>query len=163
MANPIFGQLTRDWGHSIRFIGVDRHQCIYDFRSLLTDVTLRRLVAALARWLHDDETHDGLPMRAAETATLDVLFAALGENMLTILEARRDDWGAHLARECRCGGAQARLRRGSKRGWRTRARKNHRRAKCASGYPHRFELMQVLVIEDDRQFGCGELIKKPRH
>lgn len=101
MANPIFGQLTRDWGHSIRFIGVDRHQCIYDFRSLLTDATLRRLVAALARWLHDDETHDGLPMRAAETATLDVLFAALGENMLTILEARRDDWGAHLAREHR--------------------------------------------------------------
>ena len=101
MANPIFGQLTRDWGHSIRFIGVDRHQCIYDFRSLLTDVTLRRLVASLARWLHDDETHDGLPMRAAETATLDVLFAALGENMLTILEARRDDWGAHLAREHR--------------------------------------------------------------
>jgi hypothetical protein len=40
-------------------------------------------------------------MRAAETATLDVLFAALGENMLTILEARRDDWGAHLAREHR--------------------------------------------------------------
>ena len=101
MANPIFGQLTRDWGHSIRFIGVDRHQCIYDFRSLLTDVTLRRLVASLARWLHDEETHDGLPMRAAETATLDVLFAALGENMLTILEARRDDWGAHLAREHR--------------------------------------------------------------
>jgi hypothetical protein len=101
MANPIFGQLTRDWGHSIRFIGVDRHQCVYDFRSLLSDVTLRRLVASLARWLHDDETHDGLPMRAAETATLDVLFAALGENMLTILEARRDDWGAHLAREHR--------------------------------------------------------------
>lgn len=101
MTNPIFGQLTRDWGHSIRFIGVDRHQCIYDFRSLLTDATLRRLVASLARWLHDDETHDGLPMRAAETATLDVLFAALGENMLTILEARRDDWGAHLAREHR--------------------------------------------------------------
>lgn len=101
MTNPIFGQLTRDWGHSIRFIGVDRHQCLYDFRSLLTDATLRRLVASLARWLHDDETHDGLPMRAAETATLDVLFAALGENMLTILEARRDDWGAHLAREHR--------------------------------------------------------------
>ncbi len=101
MANPIFGQLTRDWGHSIRFIGVDRHQCIYDFRSLLTDVTLRRLVASLARWLHEDETYVGLPLRAAETATLDVLFAALGENMLTILEARRDDWGAHLAREHR--------------------------------------------------------------
>jgi hypothetical protein len=101
MTNPIFAQLTRDWGHSIRFIGVDRHQCIYDFRSLLTDVTLRRLVASLARWLHEDETYDGLPLRAAETATLDVLFAALGENMLTILEARRDDWGAHLAREHR--------------------------------------------------------------
>jgi hypothetical protein len=101
MANPIFGQLTRDWGHTIRFVGVDRHQCVYDFRSLLSDATLRRLVASLARWLHDSDARDDLPARAAETATLDVLFAALGENMLTILESRRDDWGRHLAREHR--------------------------------------------------------------
>jgi hypothetical protein len=101
MANPIFGQLVRDWGHTIRFVGVDRHQCVYDFRSLLSDATLRRLVASLARWLHEDDRRDGLPARAAEAATLDVLFAALGDNMLTILEARRDDWGRHLAREHR--------------------------------------------------------------
>jgi len=102
MANPIFGQLVRDWGHTIRFVGVDRHQCVYDFRSLLSDATLRRLVGSLARWLHDEAAaRDGVPARAAEAATLDVLFAALGENMLTILEARRDDWGRHLAREHR--------------------------------------------------------------
>jgi hypothetical protein len=102
MANPIFGQLVRDWGHTIRFVGVDRHQCVYDFRSLLSDATLRRLVGSLARWLHDEAgAREGMPSRAAEAATLDVLFAALGENMLTILEARRDDWGRHLAREHR--------------------------------------------------------------
>lgn len=101
MANPIFAQLVRDWGHSIRFVGVDRHQCVHDFRSLLTDGTLRKLVDALARWLHDAGPQGGLPARAAEAATLDVLFAALGDAMLTILEARRDDWGRHLAREHR--------------------------------------------------------------
>lgn len=101
MANPIFAQLVRDWGHSIRFIGVDRDQCVHDFRSLLTDATLRKLVDALARWLHDAGPRDGLPARAAEAATLDVLFAALGEAMLTLLEARRADWGRHLAREHR--------------------------------------------------------------
>ena len=101
MANPIFGQLVREWGHSIRFVGVDRDRCVHDFRSLLTDATLRRLVEALARWLHAPGTRDGTPARAAEAATLDVLFAALGDAMLTILEARRDDWGRHLAREHR--------------------------------------------------------------
>jgi hypothetical protein len=109
MTNPIFAQLTRDWGHGIRFIGVDRHQCVYDFRSLLTDATLRRLVDSLARWVHaqaepgESQPHAGSawPLQAAQAATLDVLFAALGENMLTILEARRDDWGSHLAREHR--------------------------------------------------------------
>ena len=39
MTNPIFAQLTRDWGHSIRFVGVDRDQCVHDFRSLLSDAT----------------------------------------------------------------------------------------------------------------------------
>jgi hypothetical protein len=98
MANPIFAQLTRDWGHAIRFVGVDRHRCVYDFRSLLSDATLRRMVDSLARWLH---AADAQPARATEAATLDVLFAALGDNMLTILESRRDDWGRHLAREHR--------------------------------------------------------------
>jgi hypothetical protein len=93
MANPIFAQLTRDWGHNVRFVGVDRHQCVHDFRTLLTDGTLKKLVAALAHWLHDD--------RRSDSATLDVLFAALGDSMLTIIEQRRDDWGRHLAREHR--------------------------------------------------------------
>lgn len=103
MANPIFSQLVRDWGHTIRFIGVDRDHCVHDFRSLLTDTTLRKLVDALARWLHEagPREGEGLPARAAEAATLDVLFAALGDAMLTILEARREDWGRHLAREHR--------------------------------------------------------------
>jgi hypothetical protein len=104
MANPIFAQLTRDWGHGIRFVGVDRDQRAYDFRSLLTDATLRRLVDALARWLHAPAgagTAAAGSARAAEAATLDVLFAALGDAMLTILESRRDDWGRHLAREHR--------------------------------------------------------------
>jgi len=108
MTNPIFGQLTREWGHAIRFIGVDRHQCVYDFRSLLSDLTLRRLVDSLARWIHADagfvtprSSAGRAPLPAEQAATLDVLFAAQGENMLTILEARRDDWGMHLAREHR--------------------------------------------------------------
>lgn len=79
MTNPIFGQLTREWGHGIRFLGVDRHQCVYDFRNLLSDATLRRLVESLARWLHPQEGLDpsdaglpeGLSARAAQTATLD--------------------------------------------------------------------------------------------
>lgn len=98
MTNPIFAQLTRDWGHAVRFVGVDREQCVHDFRSLLTDTTLRKLVEALARWLHPA---GGQPRRAEEAATLDVLFAALGDAMLTVLEARREDWGQHLAREHR--------------------------------------------------------------
>ncbi len=101
MTNPIFGQLVRDWGHTLRFIGIDRDHCAYDFRGLLTDSTLRRLVSAMARWLHDSRATGELSRRAAETETLDVLFAALGENMLTLLENRRDDWGGHLAREHR--------------------------------------------------------------
>jgi hypothetical protein len=93
MTNPIFAQLTRDWGHNVRFVGVDRHQCVHDFRSLLTDTTLKKLVGALAHWLHDGRRNDA--------ATLDVLFAALASSMLTILEDRGDDWGRHLAREHR--------------------------------------------------------------
>jgi len=108
MTNPIFSQLTREWGHGIRFLGVDRHQCVHDFRGLLSDLTLRRLVESLARWIDADagspRSRTGRAAAAAQAAqvgTLDILFAALGENMLTILEARRDDWGMHLAREHR--------------------------------------------------------------
>jgi hypothetical protein len=102
MTNPIFGQLAREWGHSLRFLGVDRHQCVYDFRSVLTDATLRRLVTSLAHWLHPSQGPvEGRSAAAHQVATLDVLFAALGENMLTILESRTDDWGGHLAREHR--------------------------------------------------------------
>ncbi len=37
MRNPIFAQLARAWGLNIRFIGIDRHQLVYDFRALLSD------------------------------------------------------------------------------------------------------------------------------
>lgn len=98
MANPIFGALVRDWGHGIRFLGIDRDQCVHDFRSLLTDQTLRRLVESLAHWLNAASPRQSAIQRAAEANTLDVLFAALGEATLTVLEARRDFWGEHLAR-----------------------------------------------------------------
>ncbi|UCE31117.1 MAG: hypothetical protein JSW68_13950, partial [Burkholderiales bacterium] len=94
MRNPIFGQLVRDWGHHVRFIGVDRERRLFDFRRLLDAAVLGRLVDALALWLSQ-------PAREREAATLDVLFAALADGMLTVLERRRDDWTAHLAREHR--------------------------------------------------------------
>lgn len=87
MSNPIFAQLVRDWGHQIRFIGVDSHRRAFDFRRLLSDQVLVRLVTALTR-LGSDQA-------------LDVLFAALAEGMLTMLEVRREDWPAHLARKHR--------------------------------------------------------------
>lgn len=98
MTNPIFAQLARDWGHNVRFVGIDRDHRVMDFRELLSDQTLRKLVAALARWLAET----GQPSaQKAEHATLDVLFAALADNMLTLLEARRSDWMRHLACEHR--------------------------------------------------------------
>jgi hypothetical protein len=93
MTNPIFSRLTRDWGLHIRFLGVDPAQRLYDFRGLLTDSTLKELVAALAHWLHDTSRSDA--------PTLDVLFGVLARNMLTIVERRRRDWARHLARERR--------------------------------------------------------------
>jgi hypothetical protein len=85
LANPVFAQLAREWGLGVRFIGIDAHQAVYDFRGLLTDQTLRRLLDAIG----------------AADDTLDVLFAALADNMLTVLQERRQDWGRHLARELR--------------------------------------------------------------
>lgn len=87
MNNPIFAQLVRDWGHQIRFIGIDSQRRAFDFRQLLSDQVLVHLVNALTQPGSDQ--------------ALDVLFAALAEGMLTMLEQRRDDWPAHLARKHR--------------------------------------------------------------
>jgi hypothetical protein len=92
MANPIFAQLARAWGLNARFVGIDRQGLVHDFRSLLSDRTLRLLVDAL----HADigEAPDG-------NRLLDTLFAALATEMLTVLERRRDDWRRHLDTEHR--------------------------------------------------------------
>ncbi|MBN9429893.1 MAG: hypothetical protein J0H09_25665 [Burkholderiales bacterium] len=94
MANPIFAQLTRAWGLNIRFIGIDREQLAYDFRALLSDQTLKLLVDLLAR----SESADGADP-AHGRAALDLLFASLADEMLTVLDRRRADWGRHLDRE----------------------------------------------------------------
>jgi hypothetical protein len=91
MANPIFGQLTRSWGLNVRFVGVDRERLFHDFRALLSDRTLTLLVELLAQ----------RESAGAAPRTLDVLFAALAREMLTVLERRRADWSRHLAREHR--------------------------------------------------------------
>jgi len=84
MANPIFAQLTRAWGLNVRFIGVDRDGLAYDFRSLLSDRTLKLLLELI-----DLE-------RSQQPALLDALFATLADEMLTILQLRRRGWGRHL-------------------------------------------------------------------
>jgi hypothetical protein len=84
MANPIFAQLARAWGLNVRFVGVDRDGLVYDFRSLLRDRTLKLLLELLA------------PENAREPALLDTLFAALADEMLTVLQRRRLGWGRHL-------------------------------------------------------------------
>jgi hypothetical protein len=99
MGNPIFAQLARAWGLNIRFIGIDREQLVYDFRALLSDRAIRLLVDALTQTLHA-RPRPGLPEDAADGA-LDVLFAALAGDLLTVLDRRRDDWGRHLLREDR--------------------------------------------------------------
>lgn len=90
MTNPIFTQLTRAWGLNARFIGVDREQLVYDFRALLSDHTLKLLVDLLAQ-SEADAGHEAL----------DLLFASLADEMLTVLDRRRDHWGRHLDREHR--------------------------------------------------------------
>lgn len=84
MANPIFAQLTRAWGLNARFIGIDRDGLAHDFRSLLSDRTLRLIVELLDAELSDDR------------ALLDTLFAALAQEMLTVVALRRQGWGRHL-------------------------------------------------------------------
>jgi hypothetical protein len=92
MANPIFAQLARAWGLNARFVGIDRQGLVHDFRSLLSDRTLRLLVEALHADIGDASDGDRL---------LDTLFAALAGEMLTVLEQRRDDWRRHLDTEHR--------------------------------------------------------------
>ena len=84
MVNPIFAQLTRAWGLNVRFVGVDTDGLVYDFRSLLSDRTLKLLVELLGAGDSDDPT------------LLDALFAALAQEMLTILQLRARGWGRHL-------------------------------------------------------------------
>lgn len=113
MRNPIFAALVRDWGLSVRFVGIDAQQRLFDFRRLLTDATLRRLVDALTVWqarrpgpgerptlpgAWGAVARDAATVGAHANEALDVLFAALADSMLTILEERRPDWPQHLAR-----------------------------------------------------------------
>lgn len=102
LANPIFGRLVREWGHGIRFLGVDGDGFAYDFRDLLDTTALRRLIDALGRWLGAREgqgaEHD-LGGTAADDEALDTVFDLLASEMLTVLERRRADWTMHLARD----------------------------------------------------------------
>ena len=84
LANPIFAQLTRSWGLNARFIGVDSDGLVYDFRGLLSDQTLRLLVELLGAEVQQ------------QPELLDTLFAALAQQMLTVLPRREADWGKHL-------------------------------------------------------------------
>src|SRR5690606_16340796 len=79
------------------FIGVDADQSVYDFRELLHRPALTKLVNALARFI-DRSPLSGPPPGAADHPALDTLFSALSDDMLTILQERRDDWRRHLAR-----------------------------------------------------------------
>ena len=54
MANPIFAQLARAWGLHARFVGIDRDGLVHDFRSLLSDRTLKLLVHLLGAELSRD-------------------------------------------------------------------------------------------------------------
>jgi hypothetical protein len=98
MRNPIFANLVRDWGLNVRFIGVDHDHRIFDFRKLLTDSLLGKLITAL-------DQRSSIDRRQANeqdgNATLDLLFSALSQGMLTILETRRVSWPEHLARSHR--------------------------------------------------------------
>ncbi len=99
MTNPIFGRLVRDWGHGIQVLGVDADRHLYDFRGLLDGRVLTGLVDALARLI--DPATDCREPAGRDHSALDVLFAALARDMLTILSERRADWRRHLAREHR--------------------------------------------------------------
>lgn len=98
LANPVFTQLARAWGLNLRFIGVDRSGLVFDFRSALTDATL----GLLLQWLRDDQAALGSrPPDPSGDHGLDILFATLARETLTVLEKRNDDWGRHLATHMR--------------------------------------------------------------
>jgi hypothetical protein len=99
IGNPIFSQLARAWGLNMRFIGVDAEHHVYDFRALLSDRALKLLVSALGQ----DQTRSNRPPadHAQIDDALDVLFEALASDLLTVLDARRDDWGRHLVVDSR--------------------------------------------------------------
>lgn len=101
IANPIFAQLARAWGLNIRFIGVDRNQLVYDFKALLSDRSIRLLVDALAHTMNSHTEGTAVPPPRQANAAIDVLFAALAGDLLTVIDKRRDDWGRHLLREHR--------------------------------------------------------------
>ena len=118
LRNPIFSSLVRDWGLNVRFVGVDEYGRVFDFRRLLSDPVLQKLVDALAHCCDtsDDASGDagGEPSGASAShqhhvldtersanPTLDILFSALSRGTLTMLETRRSDWPSHLAREHR--------------------------------------------------------------
>lgn len=101
MRNPIFSQLVRSWGLHIRFLGIDRDRLVYDFRALLSDRTLRLLVDVLAHRTTADPAATALAVAAPGTdatadQALDLLLAALSDDMLSVLDRRRSDWGRHL-------------------------------------------------------------------
>ena len=107
LTNPIFGRLVREWGLSIRFLGVDRSGFVYDFRDLLDARALRRLITALGQWLAardlrlaaDDLDDAATERRLTDDAAIDTLFELLATETLTVLEQRRGDWAMHLARD----------------------------------------------------------------
>ena len=107
MTNPILGRLVREWGAGLRFIGVDADRHAHDFRQILGARALSRLVDALAHLINAQGVDSGEARastgngREARDRALDTVFALLANEMMTILDARRDDWPRHLAREGR--------------------------------------------------------------
>ena len=102
LRNPIFSSLVRDWGLNVRFIGVDEHSRVFDFRKLLSDPVLQKLVDTLAHCCETDSAQRHvLDTERSANPTLDILFSALSRGTLTMLETRRSDWPSHLAREHR--------------------------------------------------------------
>ena len=106
LRNPIFASLTRDWGLNVRFIGVDEYGRVFDFRRLLSDDVLQKLVDALAHCCEQTGDYNSPQAHALDSEpsanpTLDILFSALSQGTLTMLETRRSDWPSHLAREHR--------------------------------------------------------------
>jgi hypothetical protein len=102
LRNPIFGQLVRDWGMGVRFLGISAEQQVFDFRRLLDPDTLNKLIHALTVLITPAPPVAKVSSQpASANEALDILFATLAKAMLTMLDARRLDWPLHLAREHR--------------------------------------------------------------